>query len=192
VQIAKYQAQEFTFVVNDRGKRLSIKEDNSIILDPIFVGQSLRFNFTWSSLIDTVDDYINDTVNRVVIGDYLAKHTFPAFVDVDLVYSGANAPTEEDALTLITDYINSVGSTVEPPTVTAVITRSTVGDALEVSDLVDVLYDNGADSVRIGSELRVFEATDNGTFRDHRSIDKVTISRTSKYISRNITVTLES
>jgi len=57
--------------------------------------------------------------------------------------------------------------------------------------LVDVLYDNGADSVRIDGEILVDETQTNGTVRTHRNIDKIVITRTSRYIARSVTVTKE-
>jgi len=191
VQLAKYQAQEFAYLVNAPGWSLSPREDASIILDPTLEGQSIRFNYTHSSRVVEVEDFVVSTVNRIVVGNYLTRHVMPAYVDVALTYSGASSPSEDAAVTLLEDFINSIGSQISPPSVEQVVTRSTIGDTLEKSDLVDVLYDNGADSVRIDGEILVDETQTNGTVRTHRNIDKIVITRTSRYIARSVTVTKE-
>lgn len=189
IQIAKYQAQEFAYLLNRASDSFSIKEDASIILDPTLEGQSLRINYTYANRVGEVDAYVNDTVNRIVNGNYCTRSTLPAYVDIAIEYGGSGAPAVDAAVTLLTDYINSVGSQAIPPSVSAIVSRSTAGDILEVSDLVDVLYDNGADSVRIGSDLVVELTKDDGTTRVLRSIDKVQVPRTSRFLARSITLT---
>jgi hypothetical protein len=175
--------------VNKPPESVSIKEDASIILDPTLVGQAIRFNYLHSDRVPEVDAFVNNTVNRVVIGNYCTRHTLPAYVDVDIEYSGDNAPDEETALALLTDYINAIGSQADVPSVNAVVTQSTVGDELEKSDLLDVLYDNGADSARVGSEILVDETQQDATVRTQRSIDLVVIGRISRFVARTVTVT---
>lgn len=189
VQVAKYQAQEFAYLLNKPSESLSPQEDASIILDPTLAGQAIRFNYTHSARVVEVDAYVNNTVNRVVIGNYLTRHTLPAYVDVDIEYSGDNAPDEDTAIELLTDFINSIGSQAAPPSTDEVITQTTQGDELEKSDLLDVLYDNGADSARVGSDIVVDETQQDGTVRTFRSIDRIITTRTARFIARSITVT---
>lgn len=191
VQLSKLQAQEYAYLVNDPGYSFSPREDASVLLDPTLVGQALRFNYTHSTRVPEVESFVINTVNRIVIGNYLTRHVLPAYVDVHLTYSGTGSPTADEAVTLLTDFIDSIGSQISPPSVEAVVTRSTIGDTLEKSDLVDVLYDAGADSVRIDGEIRVDESRSNGTVYTKRSIDKVTITRTARFVARSVTVTRE-
>jgi hypothetical protein len=191
VQLAKYQAQEYSYFVNDSGLSFSVKEDASIILDPTLEGQAIRFTYRTSERVPEVESYATGSVNRIVIGNYCVRHTLPAFTDVSITYGGANAPTEDEAITLLTDFINAIGSTAEAPSVNDVVTQSTLGDELEKADLLDVLYDAGADSARVISDMVVDETQTDGTVRTRRSIDLIIITRTARFEARTISVTKE-
>lgn len=191
VQLAKYQAQEYAIVANLPAASFSMKEDDSIILNPTLEGQSLRINYTYADRVAEVDEYVINTVNRILNGDYCTRAHLPAYVDVTLTYGGVNSPSVEDATTLVTDFINAIGSDGAPPSQEAITTRSTLGDILEASDLVDVLYDNGADTVRLGTSLTVDTAEFDRTTRTLKSEDRVQIPRTSKFQVRTVTLTKE-
>lgn len=130
----------------------STKVDNKL-----WLRENQRFGFSNANLILCVhymyvpeiavlQDYIDDSDNRVLVADILAKHFVPVFLDINV------------------DYVGDV----EPDQLVNILENKLFFDEIqEVSDLVQVLSENGADFIDM----------------DTMKIDKFIYSKTGEIIS---------
>lgn len=133
---------DYKLAVNEPTLRHSAKEDNVIELTDAFLGFSLRISYDHASAIPPIQSFAEDESERTVAASILIRHYIPVYVDgaVPIVYD-INAADEETAVTvdemttLLLDFITDVDQ----------------GSPLELSDLVDLFYDNGAVRVDLGT-----------------------------------------
>ena len=132
---------DFNLRVNESTLRHSAKEDNYIEFTDAFLGFSVRVTYEYAPAVATIQAFVEDPSERTLAADLLVRHFIPVFVDgtVPLIYDinaedEETAPTVDEMTTIVSDFINDVDE----------------GNPLELSDLVDVLYDNGA--VRVDLE----------------------------------------
>ena len=126
---------DFRLVVTEPTLRFSQKEDNFLDFNLEFLGYSLRVSYIYASAIEAIQTFVESDQERTEAADLLVRHFNPAFVDTrtDIAYQ-INLADEPTAITvaamttLVTTFIDDIDS----------------GDDLEASDLIDLLYDNGA------------------------------------------------
>ena len=99
----------------------------------IYIGARLRINYQTSGDVATVQAFITSRTQRIVNADLLAKHAIPAYVSFVVNYesSSSNPLTESVARTAIENALQGLGFAGE----------------LQVSDIISLMYENGADYV---------------------------------------------
>jgi hypothetical protein len=133
---------QFQLIVGEPTLRHSEREDNYIEFSEDQVAASLRVNFRYASAIPAIQAFMDDRNNQSETASLLARHFIPVFVDATdaIPYdvpaaNEATAITEDEMTDLVKEYIDDIDE----------------GNPLEISDLVDVLYDNGAVRVDLGA-----------------------------------------
>jgi len=132
---------QYQLVVGEPTLRHSEREDNYIEFSEDLVATSLRVNYRYASAIPAIQAFMDDRNNQSETASLLARHFIPVFVDADapITYdvpaaNEATAITEEEMTDLVKEFIDDIDE----------------GNPLEISDLVDVLYDAGAVRVDLG------------------------------------------
>jgi len=133
---------DFKLVVVDPTLRHSSEESNYIEFDASYAGYALRLNYFYASAIPPIQAFMDDRNNQSQTASLLARHHIPVFVDTQKTISydisassEATALSTEEMVSLISDYINDIDQD---------------GD-LEISDIIDVMYDSGATRVDLGA-----------------------------------------
>ena len=133
---------DYRLVVTEPTLRFSQKEDNFIEFNLEFLGFSVRVDYIYASAIAALQAFVEDEQNRTEAADLLVRHFNPVFIETPepIVYqipasTEPTAVTVAEMTTLVETFINDVGG----------------GEDLEASDLVDLLYDNGAVRVDLDS-----------------------------------------
>lgn len=133
---------DYRFVVNQPLFRHSVNEDNFIEFAQSFLGFSVRVSYDYAPAIAPIQAFVEDESERNVAASLLVRHYIPVFVDgpTAIIYD-INAEDEETAITVdeLTDAVKEF------------VTDIDEGKPLELSDLVDFLYDNGAVRVDLGT-----------------------------------------
>lgn len=96
-----------------------------------FTAPALRLSYEFASTLADIQDFADDEANRIVAEDVLIRHFFPSYVRSTWTVSGDITAT--DAKAALVSFINALDPT----------------EALEVSDLVDDLYAEGATRVAL-------------------------------------------
>lgn len=133
---------DYWFVVVEPTLRHSEREDNYIEFSELSLGLSVRINYQYASAIPPIQSFMDDRDNQSETASLLARHFIPVFVDSTkpLIYE---IPTSTSATALSVDEMTEI--------VKQFIDDIDAGNPLEVSDIIDVLYDNGATRVDLGA-----------------------------------------
>jgi hypothetical protein len=133
---------DFLLVVEESTLRHSELEDNYIQFSSIHVGRSVRINYEHASAIPPIQAFMDDRNEQSQSASLIARHYIPVYTDAteNLGYSiptseEATAITVDEMTVLFKDFIDDVDG----------------GNDLQISDLVDLLYNNGATQVDLGS-----------------------------------------
>lgn len=133
---------DYKLVVEKPTLRHSELEDNYIEFSDIHLGRSFRVNYEHASAIPPIQAFLDDRDEQNQCSSLIARHYIPVFVDSTeaIVYDIAAADevgaiSSDEMLVLLNEFVDGVDE----------------GDDLQASDLVDVLYDNGAIRVDLGS-----------------------------------------
>ena len=138
----KGESSDFQIIVTQPNIRYSSKHDDYIQLESRFLGTSVRVSYEYAGSIPAIQAFMDDRSNQSQSADLLAKHVIPAYVDTpEIVIYDVPLADQETALTV--DAMTEI--------IVKAIDDISNGDDLEVSDLVDVLYDNGASRVDMGA-----------------------------------------
>lgn len=136
----------YQFIVTQPTLRHSEREDNYIEFDESQAAASLRVNYKYASAIPPIQAFMDDRNNQSETASLVARHFIPVYIDAPAAIqynistsTQSSALTADEMLELVMSYINDVDE----------------GNPLEISDLVDVLYDNGAIFVDLGAIGRI-------------------------------------
>lgn len=131
----------YALVVDEPTLRHSVREDSYIEFDPQYVATSLRVTYLHAASIPAIQAFMDDRNNQSQSASLLARHFIPIYVDATktIIYDIelADEPTAiaiDEMEDLVKKFIDDIDE----------------GDALEISDLIDLMYDNGA--VRVDLE----------------------------------------
>jgi Baseplate J-like protein len=188
---------DYRIVVAEPTLRFSEREDDYIEFKSQFVGASVRVNYEYASAIPPIQAFMEDRNNQSQSASLLARHFIPVFVDATqtIVYripaaTQTTAPTVEGMQELVSEFINDIDQ----------------GEGLELSDVVDLLYDNGASRVDIGTlnglrgEIHHLNGSVEFALPDEAGVisipeeeipdpsDKPLSPRNARFIARNITL----
>lgn len=187
----------YGLVVTESTLRHSSREDNYIEFTSAYLGFALRINYLYADAVPPIQAYMDDRNNQSMTASLLARHYIPVYVDAlspiayDVAASDEATAISGDAMAeLIGGLVNDIDE---------------AGD-LELSDVVDVMYDNGAQRVDLGTlqDLRGAIHNHDGsitfTLPDDRGsmvipsdeiadpTDKPLSPRIARFISRDISV----
>ncbi|HSG27631.1 MAG TPA: hypothetical protein VLA34_04060, partial [Candidatus Krumholzibacterium sp.] len=95
-----------------------------------FTAPALRLSYEYASNLADIQDFADDDANRIVAEDVLIRHFVPAYVRSNWTVTSLDSDTSKET---IVDFINALDPT----------------EDLEVSDLVDALYSEGATKVAL-------------------------------------------
>jgi hypothetical protein len=133
---------DYQLVVEEPTLRHSDREDNYLEFKASLVGTSVRVSYKYASAVPPIQAFMDDRNEQSQSASLLARHFIPVFVDGSqaLVYDipiadEATAITAAEMLVLVLAFIDDIDE----------------GDDLELSDIVDLFYDNGASRVDLGT-----------------------------------------
>lgn len=162
------QAQWF-LNVNKPELRFSDKEDSFIVIDSAYLGQSFRVNYKYCPEIRSFQSFVESDSERVLDADILIKHFIPVVVSTTIKFkadpNNPNTPTNDVIKTEVENFINKLP----------------VGDNLDVSDILNVIYDliDSGKSRKVSIKLPVtLEArihNTDGTFTIIKSDDRLEV-----------------
>lgn len=139
-------ASDYQLVVTKPTHRFSVLEDNYIEFDGEQVGVSVRVRYKHASAVPALQAFCDDRNNQSQSASLLVKTFLPVFVDTREAVSyriaaadEASAITVDEMTQLVIDAIDDIDE----------------GQPLEVSDIVDLLYDNGAVWVNLQTLMRL-------------------------------------
>lgn len=134
---------EWLLRVVESNLRYSVSGDSYIDISKAYTGFSLRVTYDYAPQISEYQTYVDNDLNRVETADLKVKHFIPVFVDTEtsidytVLASNTSALSATNMQTAIEDFINTIP----------------IGTSLELSDIVDLLYNNGASKVGLGFSL---------------------------------------
>jgi hypothetical protein len=133
---------DYRFVVEEPTLRHSELEDNYIEISSLYLASAIRVNYQYASAIPAIQAFMDDRNNQSVTASLIARHFIPVYVDGSspIIY---DIPASEETTALSVDEMTEL--------VKQYVDDIDEGNALELSDIVDLLYDNGADRVDLGS-----------------------------------------
>ncbi|MFQ5352743.1 MAG: hypothetical protein ACE5D3_06690, partial [Candidatus Binatia bacterium] len=137
---------DYKLVVDEPTLRHSEIEDNYIEFQESLIGISVRITYKYADAIPPIQAFMDDRNNQSQSASLLARHFIPVYVDgSEAITYDIETATEASALTIdeMTTLVKSFVDDVDQ------------GDSLELSDLVDVLYDNGAVRVDLGALMKL-------------------------------------
>lgn len=170
---------DYDIVVNKPTLNYSAIQDNMIYMlekddaglpyiDPPtvnLIGKALKIVYTTVEDIPQLQAYIN--ANRVVCADILAKFMIPNIVSIDISYKG---DTDADTMKeIVVNFINNMN----------------IGQPLEMSDIVNLFYENQASYVKLATKILSIKLDVDGSLVYTESDDYITTSRLSGYIAGN-------
>jgi len=133
---------DYKLVVVEPTLRHSEREDNYIEFSSANVGLSVRVNYQHASAIPPIQSFMDDRDEQSQSASLIARHYIPVYVDsTQAIIYDINAADETgaistaDMLVLVKDFIDDVVANAD----------------LQASDIIDVLYDNGAVRVDLGT-----------------------------------------
>lgn len=133
---------DYRLVVGEPTLRHSSREDNYIEFSSGLVGTSFRISYEYAAPVPPIQAFVDDPSERNLAASLLVRHFIPVFVDAteEIVYDfpaadEASGVTNDEMTEIVKDFITDVDA----------------GNQLELSDIVDVMYDNGAVRVDLGT-----------------------------------------
>lgn len=133
---------DFKLIVTEPTLRHSELEDNYIEFASTHIGGSVRINYQYASAIPPIQAFMDDRDEQSQSASLIARSYIPVFVDsTESIVYDINAADESGALSvdemlvLVTDFIDDIVENAD----------------LQASDIIDVLYDNGAVRVDLGT-----------------------------------------
>lgn len=162
---------DFFIRANDPLTRFSPLESVFFEFDSPFSGSTMKIQYQTDDTIPASQDFMESDDNRVVTADILAKHALPAFVDLDIEYTGNL--DETSAVNAVTDFINTIQFT----------------QTLQKSDIIAVLYAFSADFVVSDFTMTATVTNSDGTKTVVSDTDELQITRLANFIARDITAT---
>jgi hypothetical protein len=138
---------DFKLVVPTPTLRFSTKESNYLEFLQKHIGVSVRLSYLHASSIPPIQAFCDDRDNQTEAASLIVKNFIPVFVsdDRDIEYGiaisdEATAISVDEMTVLVKQFIDDVDA----------------GKSLEFSDLVDLLYNNGAVRVDLGALMETY------------------------------------
>ena len=138
---------DYYLVVNEPHERFSAFEDSYLVLGSGFAGLSFRVSYDYVPEVTDLHNFVRSESERVLDGDILMRHMFPAFVTGNIEYgvdeTDTSIPDNETLQELVREFISSVK----------------VSQPLQFSDIKQFITRNTDPFDRYGSFVRNFTLT---------------------------------
>ncbi len=158
---------------NKLNLNMSMRQKISLILSPDVVGESIFFRYFSDPDFETVQEFVDDPVNRIVTADLLVRAPMPVFVDLEINYSRATGgPDPATVQSTVENYINSLK----------------LGQCLSVFDIANTLSDAGVKFVELPFTLDALRVNLDFSELLLTSENKLIIPRNFQFIARDITI----
>jgi hypothetical protein len=134
-----YDSHGYRIDVSDNRYTFSTKEEATLSLSAVFLptglddtlsnlvtvsDQSIRFDYEYVPTVAEVQSLLSSELDRVLCANALARHFLPAYVSLDITYTGGNSPAT--VVAALQDSINSMSAV----------------DELDLSKLEKILHNN--------------------------------------------------
>lgn len=187
------QSGDYTVIINSPPERFSMFEDALIVFDPTLLGKSYRITYYSAPEVGQVHDVSRSDLERVTGASVLPKNYVPGFVDIDIKIvrdsTNVSTPTNSALADMVKELIEAV--------------PAGAGSALQASEIVRLLEDEGVDYVQVPFDMRLNIVNTDGsrTTRTSQNLlqleDIVLPKFTNNYVTnrimhlyaRNVTVT---
>jgi hypothetical protein len=138
-----YDSYGYRIDVSDSRYTFSTQEEATLLMSPVFLpvglddalsnlvtisDQSIRFDYEYVPEVAAVQNLLSSEIDRVLCANALARHFLPAYVSVDILYTGGNSPST--IATALQDNINAMSAV----------------DELDLSKLEKILHQNAVTS----------------------------------------------
>src|SRR5579859_2390665 len=137
---------DYQLRVSDPTLRFSVREDNYLEFQQSFAAASARVLYRFDASVPALQAFCDDPSNQTEAASLLVRWFVPVFVDgLEVIRytvpaaSQATALSEAEMTAKLSVFINAIAN----------------GQNLEISDLVDLFYNNGADEVDIEPLMRL-------------------------------------
>jgi hypothetical protein len=137
---------DYQLRVADPTRRFSVRDDSYLEFQQALAGQSARILYQFDGNVPALQAFVDDPENQTEAASLLVRHCLPVLVDAlePIAYqvaaaTQATALAESDMTAKIVTFINGLSEE----------------QNLEASDIVDLLYNNGADEVDLGPLLKL-------------------------------------
>lgn len=121
--------QEYRVVTVDQGVRGSANENIVVLFDESVQGIDVRVNYEYFIGIQSLQDYVDLPENKKNDVSLLVKHFLPVFVEVSLTANFASV-----------DMVSAIRKLIWEE-----------GDQIEISDILNLVYENGASYINLNS-----------------------------------------
>jgi hypothetical protein len=139
------------------------------------IGTSLRFTYRTSADIEQIQDFVDSKLQRTVVSGNLVKYMNPVLVDLSTVITttAADTTTLASKISGISNFINSIEK----------------GGSLEVSDVINKLYDLGCAYVQMPLYFTISVRDSEGRLYSETVADKYTLDGSQVFIADDIIIT---
>lgn len=175
---ALIEGSDYVINVADPLYRYSTKEVVTIQLletDPgaplYFIGSTLQVDYFSDSVVNDVQEFADNELNRVITADILVRRCVPSFVDITLEYRGDI--DEAELVAVVSDFVDKVN----------------IGQPLAASDIVSVVYYFNVNFVVLSFNMSAETHNVDGTITTTVSTSEIDVDRTVKFVPRTIDVT---
>jgi hypothetical protein len=156
--------------------RIVFRDGNGNLATNITNNVIWRISYEHVGDIPTIQGFVDADENRVVSADLLAKFTEPAYFSTTISWSSnldVNKPTDAQIVSLISTFINGLE----------------VGERVEASDIVNLLYENGVDFVQVPFDMTAVFFDRFGVARTVADQNIIEIPRTATLLPDTIVAT---
>lgn len=137
---------DYRLRVVDPTLRFSVRDDSYLEFQQALVGQSARVLYQYDAAVPALQAFVDDPDNQTEAASLLVRHCIPVYVDTlePIAYqiaaaTQATALSEKEMAAKIVAFINALSE----------------GQSLEASDVIDLLYNHGADEVDVAPLLKL-------------------------------------
>lgn len=171
-----------------RDLRYSSKEFSYIRLGREHMMSPIEVVFTTDPLIEEIQAFADEHINKVVGFDVVVKHFVPVYVDFDIIYEGGPSPDRMSVL--LRDVIDK--DKIYDPELDKIQRLSNWdGDhwVIDISDLIDLFYNSGCTYVHLPPKVSLERHYPGGSKSTEEEVTSyITIDPFHSLIARDITL----
>lgn len=161
---------DYRLVVNSAMERFSVYEDSYIVIDPAYIGMSVRVDYDYVPECGTLHNFVISDYERVLDGDILMKHLLPAYVSGEIRYvvdsTDSTIPDNATLTSMVIKYISDTfaGEPLDLSKIKQFIARTTdpyarYGTSIHPFTLVAMIHNTDGSTTVISSNDRLVVPT---------------------------------